>query len=877
MSWTHEKNVCRLGSAIFILCSSACSIQSAGETVAETTSGVTTPSVSINTGPGSSGGGSGLHPWAPTAHVGISTPRHGEPLYGYPTPSSWYDPTTDTIEITGAVSGVPLDAFSSGRAVLLINGGIGVLGIQQQPMPDAQGLSFTARLTTVEDPLWVMRGLLVEVVDTFRDEVVAREYTSFFDLRMTPEATPYADKDLRIDGLGAQLTDYGLGATGTPDALSSLEVPHLYSLPHPGLAEFNAQLAAAADASEVYDSGAKGLDACIDFADAVELAPELTSLGEWHGPTGAITVARVYQQIYEAARDNSEICSQAAGALSFASFGVTLAVAATCELAMQNWCVKRRPKIDDFELCVDRMVGDPKSLTIESISDVSLSFGQTPTSGKGARIKSDAEVVGLRGRVNGHLRDLSIRWKDGTCIGRPVAEIGAGTITKEPWLATWTTCFDLEVDADGASTSPDGRNAVFDVERAADREQLEVRQLQDARFVFNDDRRIDIRKGVCAEPFISDHAETLAESFYPQFERVLNQTWNAGGADTQQAQALELLLSRFEIGKVELGTHQLDARLEPLRSSTLEGMGLVWRTLVEPQGDSLPPLTPNWFHHPAASPPWYSPDAEDSAGNPSDFSYTLTTGYLNQTLHALAPTYLLMELEPSWSDLELSGMTAGRAGQPKSDTPRLDGTLLSQLSPMFAELGSRQIEIYVRPTLDPITWMNPDPPAIGETPFGTKLAYGIAGLEVTFVEPEVRGEKGKILVPAKEWLRVVLDFRDTNFSIDFSAHDDDFLAVSWNEDDWWAAVEYSAFSSCRPVAHGVLEPSNPCERDLERALTKFLTERLAPRFLQMLSRLPAPQFWDAAGETSRPVRTSRVRRHQMGQNVTLFGEIPDGP
>ena len=65
------------------------------------------------------------------------------------------------------------------------------------------------------------------------------------------------------------------------------------------------------------------------------------------------------------------------------------------------------------------------------------------------------------------------------------------------------------------------------------------------------------------------------------------------------------------------------------------------------------------------------------------FSFTLTTGYLNQILHARAATDgLWFDFQPTWTDLAPFGVTASGTGHAGAPLPPLDGTVLGALAPM---------------------------------------------------------------------------------------------------------------------------------------------------------------------------------------------------
>src|SRR5690606_1985804 len=191
--------------------------------------------------------------------------------------------------------------------------------------------------------------------------------------------------------------------------------------------------------------------------------------------------------------------------------------------------------------------------------------------------------------------------------------------------------------------------------------------------------------------------------------------------------------------------------------------------------------------------------------------------------------------------------TPDNTGHPAETLPPLDGAVVSHLHSAYAELGATQLEVSVRPTLDPMVWMNPDPPPAYEDPqTGAALAYGLGALEVVFAEPSSIDPATKKPVPGAEWLRVKFSIWEPEFR--FGLGDGDNVLSTFAEfPNYTITTELTRFTGCPKVPHGNYEPASSCERELEGALATLLYNLLRPRLEQMLSKIPSPNVWDAGG------------------------------
>jgi hypothetical protein len=719
----------------------------------------------------------------------------------------------------------------------------------------------------LDNPDWAHRGVLVELVNVANGSVIARDYSTFFDLRSAADATTQAADDLEIEGFSAQLTDFGLGKTQTPGGRSSLEVPHLSSLPRPDLASLNEALVAAAEL--LYLEEVRGLDACMNLKeldDAFDV--NLTTLPAY---LTAYLEAFAYYGAYKAWQEGgSKACSTIATSLAPFTLGASVVATLGCELAMATWCVEDVPQPEDFELCVDRLEAEATSLSIGGVSDVDLMFQQTPPNSAGARIQSELTFSRPLGTLDLRLRGLSVRWGADKCTPRP--NVGMADSAIPASLSELTTCENVTVSAPSATTLTNP--GVFRLDPDTDDERLRVTQADAPRFTLVDEE-LDVEKGACALDFLREDAEDLAGSFPARFESALSDVWNAGGDRPQQAEALELLLDRLELGIPTDRDYSLLASFEPLLSAPAGGTLFEWETLVTPAPGSLAfrLMKPTWFHHP---PPWehyYAADGLDLFGEEFDLSYTLTTGHLNQILHVRGGTERLhFAYQPTFEELAALGVDPSRTSHPLDVPPPLDGSVLGQIHSVWNELGTTPVTVSVYPTLDPIVWMHPDHPDKDEQ--GSPLAYGISGLEIRFTAPPTQDPVTGQVTPGFEWMRAVFAFIDDSLAVDFGPHGSKFLRVEFGNDVFGVNVERNAFSTCRPAAHGVLEPPAPCERDLEQRLADMFVPLLRPRFLEMLSDLEAPQYWDAGGTAPAARHVELTSRYQAGQYIHLFANIP---
>jgi hypothetical protein len=851
--------------SLMVLLVSGCS--SAGDLHEDSgrTGGISSVTVGATAG-GGSGTGSGVtvtssptgNPYA-GASLGFS-PNHGESLYDNPTfTSPWYDPATQSIHVQGVATGIPGWLIGSGNLVVIVNGQFP--GVITSTSAASGMLAFESQIPATVDHGWLQRTILVELVYTVDNHVVARRQNTYFDFRQEEHTSVDAQID-DIVGIGAQLTDTGIGKGLTSDMVESLEVPHLSTLPHPSLEVFNEALGAEANGLPSDTSVAAGTCIPLDDVDARFMLEASYIM--------AYGVALSLYGVYEAYQNGGEeACMSAASSLGAIVPIFGFLGAAACASAMTNWCVKSIPERSDFELCVDRLEGDPTDLSIAAVSDVQLSWGN------GALLHSQIAVAGVEGKVNGLLRGLQIRWADRSCTAPASANVPDTALQRGDWLEEFATCRDLTVESPEAATDPATGAQFLVTANPGNEETVQVTQVVDPEFAFLTPN-IDARRGTCAEDFLLPYAEDLAIAYQARFEDVLSDVWSSGGAHTQQAEALELLLSRLNLGAPSRASYDETIAFSSILSEPAGGAVFEWTTKVQALDPrTLARMKIGQLYREAHPSPYFDEGVND-AGRAFDVSYTITTGYLNQILHVYGGSDLLhFQYEPTWDDVAAWGATPSNTKHPADQPPPLDGAVLSHLHSAFAELGSNQVEIHVRPTLDPMAWMNPDPPPLFEDPrTGAWLAYGLGALEVVFAEPATIDPVTKKPVPGAEWLRVKFSIWEPDFRFTFETGRN-VLGTSDELRNYAVVSELTRFTGCPKVPHGVFEPPGSCERALEAAVSGMLYDLMKPRLLSMLSEIPSPNIWDAGGEATIRPELDDINRYQMNQNITFYGDIPN--
>ena len=783
----------------------------------------------------------------PTGYLGTLAavgflPAHGSTLYGS---EPWYDASVGVdgaITIEGGANYLPPSAVTSGNLQVRINGVYGASILWSNIGPNGGAIGFEGTLPASVDPTWVHRDISVTVFDNVTGRVFARATNVIYDLRRENVASPNAEPGA-FEGMSAHLMPAGIGDDPLEDHPTSLETPHLSSLPLDGITAFNDALVNAIQNETLEGPPVTACFNLDEVDDAFKTLPQYFSV---------LAEATALYAVYEAWQNGGEkACLAAAQAASAAVPVLGLLATAGCSVVMQDWCVKDLPAANDFEVCFGRIDGAPRALSVGSVDDVQLSFGAGTT---GASIAAQIALGGIEGRLDGLLRGATVHWVEEKCEGRPSADVPDSAWNDHEDASEAATCHDLTLSAAIATTSED-TGANFSVrKRQQNGERVSVTQTADAQFTLVEPEQ-SARVDLCADAALWSGTDTLLASFHLLVEDTVSDTWNEG---QQQARALELMLQRFELGRTNHPRYDLSATLSRLTSQA-DGADLAWNTLVTPKVP-LVDLTPGMYYHPAGDAP-FGPDGMDPEDIDLDFdmSFTLNTGFLNQIISTQAKTNLLyFEFAPTWNEVgERFGATPDNTGLPGDADPPLNGAVLSFLHPAFAELGGRIVELHVQPTLDPLAWMNPDPPLTDYA----DLAFGVNALDVTLVEPAT----GLV------WLSARYSVREPTFDLDIT-RGSNVLGIPTELSISYFTILSTRFTGCPMEPPGT---TGTCEEELGEAMNALLTSLVEPRLLSMLTRIPVPNVWDVQGRAAIPVELVELRQLQMNQNITFVVDIED--
>lgn len=780
--------------------------------------------------------------------IGISRPQMGDELR---LTSTWYDAATEEIIVQGGFQVVPGTPVGS----VMLNGTI-VASIT--PMPGGRA-SFQGRVLMPSDLDTVYRRVLVELLDNaVPPKVLARDVVSYYDFRIADAATSHFDVDDPIRGMAAQVTTFGVGDYVDPEdeRLEALEVPVKALLPDPGIAVFNQELTAAAAA--IVPTTLDKQELCIDLDDpALEGSPVTDPL-----QFSALAVAMTFAQIeYEAYVSYQEV----AGDCTLILTPIVGPLALLCQAGQLGWCVTEPPELKDFELCVGKVEAEPTALTAGAVEEIQLAFETTEVGATGGLIQSHINLRTINGTVEGRLRDLKVRWKKDVCIPGPEATESEAMLSVNKAVQTWATCPDLEIDAERADTTLTGRPERFRILEGneAAPETLIVEQIADASFGLAE-VDLDADHGTCGLEFVQATVEARLGTFVLPLQAILGTTWNAGGNLTDQAVALELVFDRYQLGLLTFEDLTLDAQFEPFRSHRADGLEILLQTAVQPIDPETNDLRNPGRLHLEPSLEWEpARDGVNSNTNlPFDLSYAVTTGYLNQIVNLRAATHLHFDFAPTKSDL----YEAGFANSSGDQLVTLNGTTLGRVHRMFEQLGTTVVTIEIKPLLDPVIWMSPDPYDL-ET-YGAPLSYELPQLEVRFVD-----------AGGVEWLVTRVSLLDENFTFSLDKDGGDYLTARFSGEEWvGVTILKNNFANVVKDPHGTFEPPTSRERDVEAALAALLGPTLREKLLHMVAQVPAPQrFGDSALRETWPHLLQAAGRWQADQYVTFFADVDNVP
>lgn len=791
-------------------------------------------------------------PFLQAQGVSIVTPVDGAELVNT---SAFFDPAAEEVLVTisffvPAGTQANYELIVQGERYPIPAGILTIKRIHVGPNPPPGG--WPARypyLINFIDPNRLHLPLLVELFDITTQSVVGRDRVVLFDKRQ--------DDDM-IQKASGQAPNT-LAFQITPEGMPKFGPTHTSTLPQPDLAQFNQALTA--NIAGATSSGAAPSEVCTPLND---LPAEFKSTNAYDAVRAN---AWAQYALYQAAKKVVD-----SGAPVFLGPFGWLGTAAA-QAIVSTSCVQQAPFPRDFEVCVDRVDAEMKSLELAQVISADLELGPDEAS-----ILSDPIQLGhLDGLADGYVRGATYRWTAGssTCIGAPTQAMDDAEFLLFPALDDWSLCPDLQVDAVSATSGapvsfvqePDG--FFF--------EEQNVRRTQSTDFFVNPNLQTSTAKGACADFDLAAAAEAAVLGFAQSFNDAISETWDAG-SPMQQAEALDKLLSRLEVGTFEPTNHTTNALIDGISSFTdldgdnisdIDGLYGVYVTDSKPTLGSYG-IPPTFVYSPPGPRPW-STNSRDFYGNPTDVIFGTTTGALNQVLGALAVTdRVIFEFEPTWAEI---GLDPADYGLTESDPVPLTGDVLSDFNPTLAAIGSSTIDIYVIPTKNPFTWINPDPPPLlSGQPVDqgrASLTYQMADWLILFVEP-IPGQDPKI------WLTIAADFFDPDFKLLLNPQEGSEVLTAGlsNRAALSLTLLQGAFPGCQLVPAGTPGVAFTCAGQLQKSVGDMMGPRLKETLRGLLSEIPAPMWFDAKGEATLPKHLRATDRYLWEQHILFYAEIP---
>jgi hypothetical protein len=771
---------------------------------------------------------------AENTFVRILTWRTGQAI----TPASpFYNDINNTLRVQGEFEEVPfymdqtnLRVTVNGTNILTIPGA--VFGVDP-PV----GLTRTAGFT-VDFPMstmlpeFPMFDLAIELVFLPNEQTVARDTITLYDLRFRQGITLADAPDTPGVGINYQLTDYGLGgaARGEPIGIEELV---LAEYPQPSLEEFNTLLGAIA--RELPGRETTGLRACVDLAD---LGPDqFRDPRAFDALRSALLQARGYFFVYQTCVNNG---------------------APGCN----NLCVNGRPRISDFELCVDTLEGEPVGARVEDFTDLELAFVDSLSPGL---IEADMKFTGYQAQVDLRLRDLRVRWKESACALRPAANVDNADIPQIDWLNDWATCPATEINATEAVTAHiDGIAPQFAInEDPTDPARLYISDFRLAEFGYNGvTRNADI--ATCGEDFIFPDADAFLGAFVSDGLTPLDAAVNDGQPETALSQLLDEAFTEMAIGLVEPDEYFLNARINSVATSTLNGLMLDWETLVQPQElEDVARLEPRYLTQSGLS-PWLAEDSLDPRGKTISSKFGLVTSWINQVLWARGATAVMNQV------LVFTEAELGISGDTTREVTQFDGGFLANVYPAFTALTGKTVELRLERQVDPAVFQPEDPSEVVPE-VGWPLRYGAFGVRLYIKSPDKVDANGNP-VRGEDFVSLDLNFYEPLFGlISSSEAGDDFLEPLLPSIRWQVNVLDMDIPGCQKYSRE-FPPARvgSCEAEMESALRLFLLERLERVARRLTDQIPAPQYFALEGDSDLDLQTTNESRlHQYG-SVDVF-------
>lgn len=693
-------------------------------------------------------------------------------------------------------------------------------------------------------------------------------HITLIDLRKDGRIEPRRHVTDVVDGLGVQLTTTGLDA---------LEATHLASLPDPDLADFNARLQSRATgyAKRVLalDTGFGQNDkACIPLSQA----PSLLSTEAW---AALHADAQTQYDLYVAAGKGKRAFAVAVAGLpggALAAAVVNVAAAAYRNLT----CVREAPDPlgGHVEVCVNTIDGKIVDMDVDGVRDVDLTFekGGAVVAGK---VTTDRATTS----IDASLSNVFLRWSvpHGLCEMRPNELLTRADLASRDF-AEFSSCPNITVVDDFLATvKPNNlqtRPARFDLAiEPGDPERLGATSRVAATFTSDPMSSVTIPATTsCAVSGLWRPTIDLANLMADDIATATSDTWNEAVPFPvgHQVQAIDDLLSPLEVGTV--GPGDIDRVLTYTKLKAPVGVvdganGLVgrMRTDVTRQGTTSPL---GLFYTPGDETveARQSPTGNDPSGQPFDLAYTVSTAFLNQVLRERSqmPQWLAGNLQLTWGDFGLT--PPGTAGT--HDPIVLDMDTLPLIHPAFGALGltrADQVRLRVYPLSQPVVNIPREP----IYPNGTLALPGDGWVTYQMGRLKVALEKSVAGAPPESILSYVVGFYDPRFELATDPAGGPSLLPALSPDAAFssAAVVWRV-PGCQLRASLAGAPATCSEQASSRLLGAILPV-LESRLVGMLSDIPAPQRFDAAGRSTSPVVLTPRRPYVWDQMITFFANV----
>lgn len=732
----------------------------------------------------------------------------------------------------------------------------------------------------------ITRPILAELIKNGTNEVFARTRVVLLDNRR---------HSTMVTNSTASTVDSGLALEATSRGLDNMQGLLRSASPQPSLSAFNSSLTAAfrnyendTPLATVLDSAAK---ACIPVS---QIPADFLNTQAFLAFSRDVAAAYAAYQVADAYLNNTAAPASALSLLT-PTAAATLALAGGALYVKNMSCVREFPLPNTMELCARLLRGRTRSMSISGIGNIDLQMGTTLDVSPPNLLALNT-VNNPTGVLDGSAEDLFFRYSfapNRKCANdnrtyRPLADLPSTQIGNSATINSFLSCPGITVSASNATQSL-GSTFEFRAETGnninPERHRVEHAASPNRIFTLGPTSK-DVNKGLCDNPGFRSGAGTLADKFVNRLRNSLDSAWKGNDPLTQQANALDLVFSKWETGQfgdlnltnTSTGNdHILTHNYNVLNSKTLTDRlflrydtstllpsgGNVGSAFVYSTGQTVP----------CSSSGDPCPNNRNRFGNPFDVSYTVSTASLNEMLRRLAATNLLtLAWQPTYDELGV----APPPGVPSNTTAILDGPTLAQINPAFATLGNISATLRFTPTINPFTYMNPEPPPT--VPEGTEnLTYNLVQYKMELVTSTL-GPFGDGV-----WLEALIDFYDPELDLRLASlpFADRLVPTLSSQRGTRSVVLRHAFSNCPMgpvVAPTQPPPPNPqiphptCGDNLAFSLFNRFRPFLTDRLTYMLSRFPAPVVFNANGQGN-TLNVTQTDRFQWVNLVTFYGNL----